>query len=78
MNTLLPTRLKFPAKARKEIVTRLNAHLADLLDQHSLQSVVKTAQPDEVYTLDLFFAERHTSASTFRIETSITDFVLCP
>jgi fibro-slime domain-containing protein len=32
----------------------------------------------EVYRLDLFFAERHTSASTFRIETSITDFVLCP
>lgn len=33
--------------------------------------------PGEVYTLDFFFAERHTTASTFRIDTSISSFTDC-
>lgn len=32
----------------------------------------------EVYPLALFFAERHTSSSTFRIDTSIAEFDACP
>ncbi len=31
----------------------------------------------EVYSFHLFFAERHTTASSFRLETSIDDFELC-
>jgi len=31
-----------------------------------------------VYPLALFFAERHTQSSTFRVETSITEFDACP
>jgi fibro-slime domain-containing protein len=33
--------------------------------------------PGETYPLDFFFAERHTSESNFRIETSIGSFVDC-
>ena len=35
----------------QHLVGRMEIVPADLLDQHSLQSVVKTAQPDEVYNL---------------------------
>jgi fibro-slime domain-containing protein len=31
-----------------------------------------------VYPLALFFAERHTSSSTFRIDTTIAEFNVCP
>ncbi len=33
--------------------------------------------PGNVYTLDFFFAERHTSESNFRIDTSIASFIDC-
>lgn len=33
--------------------------------------------PGEVYSLDFFFAERHTSESNFRIDTTIGEFVDC-
>ncbi|MCC6217719.1 MAG: fibro-slime domain-containing protein [Polyangiaceae bacterium] len=33
--------------------------------------------PGETYTLDFFFAERHTSESHFRIDTTIASFVNC-
>ncbi len=32
----------------------------------------------EVFTLSLFFAERHTTGSHFRIDTSIAEFNVCP
>lgn len=32
----------------------------------------------DVYTLSLFFAERHTTESHFRIDTSIAEFNVCP
>lgn len=32
----------------------------------------------DVYTISLFFAERHSTASTFRIDTSIAEFNVCP
>lgn len=32
----------------------------------------------EVYPLALFFAERHTTSSTFRIDTTIAEFDVCP
>jgi fibro-slime domain-containing protein len=35
-------------------------------------------EPGGVYTLALFFAERHTSGSSFRIDTSISEFDACP
>ncbi|MCK6588060.1 MAG: fibro-slime domain-containing protein [Polyangiaceae bacterium] len=35
-------------------------------------------EPGNVYPLVLFFAERHTSGSTFRIDTSIAEFDACP
>jgi fibro-slime domain-containing protein len=35
-------------------------------------------EPRGIYPLALFFAERHTSSSTFRIDTSITEFDACP
>jgi len=31
-----------------------------------------------IYPLALFFAERHTSASTFAIDTTIAEFRVCP
>jgi len=31
----------------------------------------------QVYSFHLFFAERHTSGSSFRLETSIDEFDLC-
>ena len=34
-------------------------------------------EPNGVYPLHFFFAERHTSGSTFRIETTIAEFDLC-
>lgn len=33
---------------------------------------------DDVFTLSLFFAERHTNESHFRIDTSIAEFNVCP
>lgn len=33
---------------------------------------------DQVFTLSLFFAERHTNESHFRIDTSIAEFNICP
>jgi fibro-slime domain-containing protein len=35
-------------------------------------------EPGKVYPLALFFAERHTSGSTFRIDTTIAEFDACP
>jgi fibro-slime domain-containing protein len=35
-------------------------------------------EPGNVYPLALFFAERHTSSSTFRIDTTIAEFNACP
>ena len=32
----------------------------------------------EAYTLALFFAERHTTGSSFRVETTIAEFAVCP
>ena len=34
--------------------------------------------PGEVYPLALFFAERHTTASNFFVETTIAEFAICP
>jgi fibro-slime domain-containing protein len=34
--------------------------------------------PDNTYTLDFFFAERHTSESNFRIDTTIGCFTPVP
>jgi fibro-slime domain-containing protein len=34
--------------------------------------------PGEAYPLSLFFAERHTSGSSFYVETTIADFAVCP
>jgi fibro-slime domain-containing protein len=34
--------------------------------------------PGEVYPLALFFAERHTTSSTFRIDTTIAELEVCP
>jgi fibro-slime domain-containing protein len=34
--------------------------------------------PGEVYPLALFFAERHTTGSSFFVETTIAEFAICP
>jgi fibro-slime domain-containing protein len=63
----------------------INGRLAiDLGGVHGAQSAevnldAKAAElqiePGKTYTLDFFFAERHTSESTFRIDTTIGTFV---
>ncbi len=35
-------------------------------------------EPGGIYDIALFFAERHTSASTFRIDTTMTELEACP
>ena len=48
---------------------------AVVLDERAEQLRIEVG---EVYPLALFFAERHTSSSTFRIDTTIADFEVCP
>jgi fibro-slime domain-containing protein len=45
------------------------------LDDRAEEFEIETGK---IYPLALFFAERHTSSSTFRIDTTITEFDACP
>ncbi len=66
----------------------INHHLAiDLGGIHSAESANVDLdgrasdlqiQVGEVYPLALFFAERHTTSSTFRVDTTIAEFDVCP
>ncbi len=44
------------------------------LDQRAVELGIT---PGNTYSFHLFFAERHTTESTFHVETSITEFELC-
>ena len=71
-----------------DLWTFINGHLViDLGGVHSTQSATvsldaRAAQlglvRGQVYPFDLFFAERHTTSSTFHIETTIAGFSPCP
>lgn len=78
----------FTFRGDDDVFAFINGHLAiDLGGVHSpeLASVELDEvagdfglEPGEVYTLALFFAERHTTGSSFRVETTIADFAVCP
>jgi len=78
----------FSFRGDDDVFAFINGHLAiDLGGVHSAEqrSVELDAvaepfglTPGEAYTLSLFFAERHTSGSSFRIETTIAEFAVCP
>lgn len=78
----------FSFRGDDDVFAFINGHLAlDLGGVHApepgsvdLDEVAGSfgLTPGEVYTLSLFFAERHTTSSSFRVETTIAEFAVCP
>jgi fibro-slime domain-containing protein len=78
----------FTFRGDDDVFAFVNGHLGiDLGGVHSaetasidLDAVAEPfgLTPGEVYTLALFFAERHTSGSSFYVETTIAEFEVCP
>ncbi|MEZ4298238.1 MAG: fibro-slime domain-containing protein [Polyangiaceae bacterium] len=79
---------RFIFRGDDDVFAYLNGHLAiDLGGVHGAESATVDLDsvaepfgliPGEVFPLALFFAERHTSGSSFYIETTIADFDVCP
>lgn len=78
----------FTFRGDDDVFAYINGHLAiDLGGVHSsetasvnLDAVADSFDlvPGEAYTLSLFFAERHTTGSSFYVETTIAEFAVCP
>jgi fibro-slime domain-containing protein len=78
----------FSFRGDDDVWAFINGHLAiDLGGVHSPESSAVDLDavagsfgltPGEAYTLSLFFAERHTTSSSFRVETTIAEFAVCP
>lgn len=78
----------FSFRGDDDVFAFVNGHLAiDLGGVHSaearsvdLDSVAADfgLTKGEVFSLALFFAERHTDGSSFRVETTIAEFAVCP
>lgn len=78
----------FTFRGDDDVFVFLNGHLAiDLGGVHSAEMASVDLDtvagpfglvPGEAYSLALFFAERHTTGSSFYVETTIADFDICP
>ncbi|APR78810.1 Multiple EGF-like-domain protein 3 precursor [Minicystis rosea] len=78
----------FSFRGDDDVFAFIHGHLAiDLGGVHSAESGSVDLDavagsfgltPGDVYTLSLFFAERHMTSSSFRVETTIAEFAVCP